>query len=315
MQTILITGGTGLVGKTLSKYLLSKGYAIIIVTRTIPATTTGDGISYATWDVKKQTIDLDALQKADFIIHLAGAGVVDKKWTPEYKKEIEESRTQSSKLLVDQLRAHSHSVKAIISSSAIGWYGEDKEQGFAFTEEDPADDSFLGRTCKLWEESIEAAAALGIRVCKLRTGIVLSNDGGALVEFKKPIKMGVAGILGNGKQMVSWIHVDDLCRMFLFAIENQQMNGSYNAVAPGPVSNKELTLTLAKLMKGSFYVAMHVPQFVLKMMMGSRSTEVLKSTTVSCTKIRKEGYTFLYPGIDAALHELVINNIPVTGQH
>ena len=312
MQTILITGGTGLVGKTLSNYLLTKGYAVIVLTRTIPATTPAEGLTYATWNVKKQTIDVAVLQKADFIIHLAGAGVVDKKWTPEYKKEIEESRTQSSKLITDTLKAHSHSVKAIISSSAIGWYGEDKQKGFAFTEEDPAEDSFLGRTCELWEKSIEVASALGIRVCKLRTGIVLSNDGGALTEFKKPIKMGVAGILGNGKQMVSWIHIDDLCRMFLFAVENTGMNGSYNAVAPAPVSNKELTLTLAKLMKGSFYVAMHVPVFVLKLMLGTRSTEVLKSTTVSCTKIKNEGFTFLYPSIEAALHELVINPRPVT---
>jgi len=315
MQTILITGGTGLVGKTLSKYLLNKGYAVIILTRNIPAATTVEGLSYATWNVKKQTLDVAALQKADYIIHLAGAGVVDKKWTAAYKREIVESRTHSSKLIIDNLKAHSHSVKAIISSSAIGWYGEDKQQGFAFTEEDPADDSFLGTTCKLWEESIEPATALGIRVCKLRTGIVLSNDGGALVEFKKPITMGVAGILGNGKQVVSWIHIDDLCRMFLFAIENTDMNGSYNAVAPGPVSNKELTLTLAKLMKGSFYVAMHVPEFVLKLMLGTRSTEVLKSTTVSCTKIKNEGFTFLYPGIDAALHELVKNPLPITDQH
>jgi len=315
MQTILITGGTGLVGKTLSKYLLNKGYAVIILTRNIPAATTVKGLSYAIWNVKKQTLDVAALQKADYIIHLAGAGVVDKKWTAAYKREIVESRTHSSKLIIDNLKAHSHSVKAIISSSAIGWYGEDKQQGFAFTEEDPADDSFLGTTCKLWEESIEPATALGIRVCKLRTGIVLSNDGGALVEFKKPITMGVAGILGNGKQVVSWIHIDDLCRMFLFAIENTDMNGSYNAVAPGPVSNKELTLTLAKLMKGSFYVAMHVPEFVLKLMMGTRSTEVLKSTTVSCTKIKNEDFTFLYPGIDAALHELVKNPLPITDQH
>ena len=315
MQTILITGGTGLVGKTLSKYLLNKGYAVIILTRNIPAAITVEGLSYATWNVKKQTLDVAALQKADYIIHLAGAGVVDKKWTAAYKREIVESRTHSSKLIIDNLKAHSHSVKAIISSSAIGWYGEDKQQGFAFTEEDPADDSFLGTTCKLWEESIEPATALGIRVCKLRTGIVLSNDGGALVEFKKPITMGVAGILGNGKQVVSWIHIDDLCRMFLFAIENTDMNGSYNAVAPGPVSNKELTLTLAKLMKGSFYVAMHVPEFVLKLMMGTRSTEVLKSTTVSCTKIKNEDFTFLYPGIDAALHELVKNPLPITDQH
>lgn len=305
MQNILITGGTGLVGKQLTKLLLSAGYAVTILTRSLPKKAiTEPNMAFKLWDVNKQTIDVPAVQAADYIIHLAGAGVVDKKWTEAYKKEIRDSRTQSSKLIVDTLKNNSHSVKAIVSSSAIGWYGEDMQDGFAFTETDPADEGFLGQTCKLWEESIEAAEGIGTRVCKLRTGIVLSNDGGALAEFKKPIQLGVAGILGDGKQTVSWIHIEDLCRMFLYAIKHENINGTYNAVAPNPVSNKELTLKLAKLMKGSFYVPLHVPVFVLKMMMGSRSTEVLKSTTVSATKIKSEGFTFLYPSIDAALNEL-----------
>jgi uncharacterized protein len=305
MQNILITGGTGLVGKQLTELLASSGYSVTILTRSQPKSPSPlPNVSFKIWDVAKQTIDVSAVQSADYIVHLAGAGVVDKKWTEEYKKEIRDSRTQSSKLLVDTLQKHSHAVKAILSSSAIGWYGEDQQEGFAFTETDPADEGFLGQTCKLWEQSIEEAQGLGIRVCKLRTGIVLSNDGGALAEFKKPIQLGVAGILGDGKQIVSWIHVKDLCRMFLFAIQNSQVNGSYNAVAPSPVSNKELTLKLAKLVKGTFYVPMHVPVFVLKMMLGSRSIEVLKSTTVSATKIKEEGFTFLFPSIDAALNEL-----------
>jgi hypothetical protein len=231
--------------------------------------------------------------------------VVDRKWTEAYKKEIEESRTLSSKLLINTLREHPHHVKAIISSSAIGWYGEDKKPGEAFAEGAAPDSSFLGITCKLWEESIEPASDMGIRVCKLRTGIVLSNDGGALAEFKKPIKLGVAGILGSGRQMVSWIHIDDLCRMFIYAIENSTLQGSYNAVAPSPVSNKELTLKLASLMKGKFFIPLHVPSIVLRIMMGNRSVEVLKSCHVSCEKIRKTGFDFSYPTIDSALSALV----------
>lgn len=305
MSTVLITGGTGLIGKRLSWYLVKKGHKVIILTRSPRATGTDPAITYALWDVKKQTIDIAALQQADYIMHLTGAGVVDKKWTPAYKQEILDSRTQSSKLLVDALRDNKNQVQAIISSSAIGWYGEDKLPGFAFTERDPADEGFLGNACLLWEQSIEKAGELGVRVCKLRTGIVLSNEGGALAEFKKPIQLGVAGILGSGKQVVSWIHIDDLCRQFLFAMENEQLNGSYNAVAPMPVSNKKLTLTLAELMKGNFYVPLHVPVFMLKLILGSRSIEVLKSTTVSCTKMKEEGFTFLFPTIDAALRDLV----------
>lgn len=305
MKTVVITGGTGLVGKTLTKQLVSKGYKVIVLTRTIPTKNTNPQIEYALWDVKKQTIDVKAIQQADVIVHLAGAGVVEKRWTDAYKKEILDSRTQSSALLIQTLKNNPHNVTTIVSSSAIGWYGADTQKGFAFTEEDPADTGFLGVTCKLWEESIEPEASMNIRLCKLRTGIVLSNDGGALAEFKKPIKLGVAGILGSGQQIVSWIHVEDLGRMFIHAIENQHMKGSYNAAAPTPVSNKTLTLTLAKAMKGSFFIPLHVPSFVLKLMLGESSIEVLKSTTVSARKISEAGFTFLYPSIDAAIQELI----------
>lgn len=306
MKTILLTGGTGLVGRTLTHHLITKGYKVIILTRKIPEATQ-EQVEYATWDVSFHTIDVQAIQKADYIVHLAGAGVVDKRWTDAYKKEIKDSRTKSSALLVATLQNNTNKVKAVISASAIGWYGADvinvgKQKGFLETDK-PAND-FLGETCKLWEESIEPVQKLGIRLVKLRTGIVLSNDGGALTEFKKPIKLGIAGILGNGKQMVSWIHIDDLCRMYIAGIENELMKGSYNAVAPEPVSNKVLTMQLAKIMKGRFFIAAYVPAFVLQLMLGDSSVEVLKSTTVSCEKIRQSGFTFLYPDIEHALQQL-----------
>lgn len=306
MKTVLLTGGTGLVGRTLTHHLITKGYKVIILTRKMPAAAQ-EQVEYFTWNVSSQTIDVQAIQKADFIVHLAGAGVVDKRWTDAYKKEIKDSRTQSSALLVATLQNNTNKVKAVISSSAIGWYGADvisqgKQKRFVETDK-PATD-FLGETCKLWEESIEPVQQLVIRLVKLRTGIVLSNDGGALTEFKKPIKMGIAAILGNGKQMVSWIHIDDLCRMFIAAIENDLMSGSYNAVAPEPVSNKVLTMELATLMKGRFFIPAYVPAFVLKLMLGESSVEVLKSTTVSCEKIRQAGFTFLYPDIEHSLQQL-----------
>ncbi|MEP6712861.1 MAG: TIGR01777 family oxidoreductase [Ferruginibacter sp.] len=304
MQTVLITGGTGLIGRKLVSLLAEKGYRTIILTRAVKNDPVNNEISFALWDVKNQTIDISAVQKANYIIHLAGAGVVDKKWTVAYKKEIIDSRTKSSELLINTLKNNTHSVKAVVSASATGWYGEDKIAGHFFSEEDKPANDFLGETCKLWEQSIEAAEALNIRVCKLRTGIVLSKEGGALAEFLKPVKLGIAGILGTGKQVVSWIHIDDLCRMYIAAIENTAMHGSYNAVAPMPVTNKELTLKLARAVKGKFYIPMHVPVFILKIIMGSRSTEVLKSTTVSNAKIKDTGFTFLYPSIDAALNNI-----------
>lgn len=305
MATILITGGTGLVGKALTKKLLRAGHSVIVLTRKVPVVTSIPGIRYASWDIDRKAISLEALQQADHIIHLAGAGVVDKKWTPAYQKEIQDSRTESSRLLVDTLRQNRHGVKSIISMSAIGWYGADKDPSRSFEETDPSDTNFLGETCRLWEESISPVAELGIRLVKLRTGIVLDNEGGALAEFKKPLRFGVAAILGNGKQIISWIHIDDLCRMMMHAVEQQNLQGVFNAVAPVPVNNRTLTLTLAKLMRGRLYAAVHVPSFLLTLILGKRSVEVLKSATVSCKKIQDTGFRFTYPGIEDALKNLV----------
>jgi uncharacterized protein (TIGR01777 family) len=303
-QTVLITGGTGLVGKALTAALIKKGYKVIILTRNTSGKEHRDAVVYAAWNVSKQEIDIAALQEADYIIHLAGAGVVEKKWTAAYKKEIQDSRTESSRLIIDTLKINENKVKAVISASAIGWYGADTDYAFPFDEECAAHDGFLGQTCKLWEAGIEPVTALGKRLVKFRIGIVLSNDGGALVEFKKPLRFGVAAILGSGNQIVSWIHIDDLCNLFIAGIEDENLSGSYNAVAPNPVSNKILTLTLAKAMKVKFYLPMHVPAFVLKIMMGQRSIEVLKSTTVSCKKIQDAGFGFTFKTIEAALENL-----------
>ncbi|MDB5192395.1 MAG: hypothetical protein JWQ96_1958 [Segetibacter sp.] len=306
MPTILITGGTGLIGTALTPMLVAKGYKVIILSRN-KKESTDSNISYANWDVEEQTIDKDAIEQADHIIHLAGANVAEKRWTTDRKKEIVESRTKSCSLLVDSLNNIPNNVKTVISSSAIGFYGEDKKRNArkkAFTEELHADDSFLGNTCKQWEDGIKPLEQTGIRLVILRTGIVLSNDGGALAEFEKPIRYGLATMLGNGKQIISWIHIEDICRLFIFALENPEVKGIYNAVAPEPVPNKELIIELAQRLKGKFYVSMHVPAFMLKLGLGELSVEVLKSATVSSEKIKLAGFHFVYPTIEAALNQL-----------
>ncbi|MES2374560.1 MAG: TIGR01777 family oxidoreductase [Bacteroidota bacterium] len=308
MTTILITGGTGMIGTQLTKMLTEKGYEIIILTRNASEVKHSlPGVSYANWDIKKQTIDTDAIAKSDHIIHLAGAGVADKRWTEKRKQEIVNSRTHSSALIVKALKEIPNKIKTVVSASAIGWYGPDttdSKQG-GFTENAKADTAFLGETCRLWESGIEPVEQLNKRLVKLRTGIVLSNEGGALAEFKKPLKGFVAAILGDGKQVASWIHVEDLCRMYLSAIENEKINGVYNAVAPNPVTNKELVLTLAKQMRGNFFIAIHVPAFALKIALGEMSIEVLKSATVSSQKIRSAGFEFHYPTIETAFTDLI----------
>jgi uncharacterized protein (TIGR01777 family) len=311
MPAVLITGGTGLIGKNLTRHLINNGYEVIIVSRKPNHSSTEPKVTYAEWNIAEQKIDTGAIAKADYIINLAGAGVMEKKWSKKYKKEIVESRTKSGELLIKALAENPNHVKAIISASAIGWYGEDSKpllHANGFNETDPADKNFLGETCRLWEESIEPVTQLNKRLVKLRTGIVLSNDGGAVPEFKRSLRFGIASILGSGKQIISWIHMDDLCRMYVNAIENEQLSGSYNAVASLPVSNKDLIVKLAKKIRVQFYIAAHVPKFLLKMVLGERSIEILKSTTVSCEKIKSTGFTFLYPSIDAALKELTMKS-------
>ncbi len=305
MATVLITGGTGLIGTALSKMLIAKGYAVIVLTRN--AKPAKDQMRFAAWDVAKGQIDKGALAEADYIVHLAGAGVVDKKWTAKRKQEIIDSRVKSGELIVSALADTPNKVRAVIAASAIGWYGPDPSipNPHPFTEDHPYHKSFLGETCYLWEQSLDPLLKTSIRLVKLRTGIVLSNEGGAFAEFKKPVRLGIAGILGSGKQIISWIHMEDMCRQYIYAIENDKISGVYNSVAPQPVSNKELTLKLAKRMKGNFHIPVNVPVFVLKLMMGDRSIEVLKSATVSTEKMHKQGFTFFYPSIDAAINELV----------
>lgn len=297
-----------MIGKALTEALLEKNYKVIILSRKITWQQPVNGnLFYAEWDVRNQTIDKEAIERADYIIHLAGAGVAEKRWTKKRKEEIVNSRVKSGELLVKALQEITNKVKAVISASAIGWYGADPviPNPKPFREDDPADSSFLAKTCMRWENSTEPITQLGKRSVKLRTGIVLSKEGGALKEFEKSLRFGIAAILGNGRQVISWIHIDDLVRLYIAAIEDDNMRGAYNAVAPKPVSNKELMLQLARIKKGSFFIPVYIPSFALKIVLGEMSIEVLKSATVSCDKIHYSGFTFLYPTIEAALKNLV----------
>lgn len=311
MATILISGGTGLIGSALTDLLLAKGHRVIILTRNlkraIDKQAADERLTYARWNAREQSIDRDAIEKSDYIIHLAGEGIADKRWTAKRKKAIVQSRIQGSTLIIKALKEIPNNIQAVISASAIGWYGPDKIDGKVrpFVETDPADKSFLGDACKWWEESIQPVTELGKRLVKFRFGVVLSNEGGALPRFKKPIQFGFASILGAGKQVLSWVHIDDLCRILLFAIENDRIEGVYNAVAPTPVTNKELTLALAHRMRGKTFMAIHVPEWVLKTIFGELSIEVLKSATVNSEKMRSTGFQFLHPQIDSALNELI----------
>ena len=304
MSTVVITGGTGLVGTALSKLLVLQGYSVIILSRDPSSHRShSPSVSYAAWNITDQSINEEAIRKARYIIHLAGAGVADKRWTEKRKKEIQDSRTKTSGLIVKALTQIPNEVEAVVSASAIGWYTE--STGVPSVETDPPDPGFLGETCRLWEQQIQPVTALGKRLVILRSGIVLSNDGGALPEFKKPVRLGIASILGNGRQIVSWIHVDDLCRLYLEAMINSHWSGIYNAVAPQPVTNKTLMMELGSRIKRNFYIPVPVPAFVLRWMLGEKSIEILKSSNVSCDKVKEQGFQFIYPTLDAALRDLL----------
>jgi uncharacterized protein (TIGR01777 family) len=305
MQTVLITGGTGMIGKALTTLFLERGYKVIVLSRQDKRAHRLN-LSFAKWDVEKGEIDVEALQQANIIVHLAGEGVADKRWTVKRKQAIVDSRVHSGNLLVKALTENKHQVNTFIAASAIGWYGPDTAASLenGFVETDPADDSYLGNTCKLWEESTAGISGMGIRIVRLRIGIVLNKRGGALAEFLKPAKFALATILGTGKQIVSWIHHQDLCKMMLFAIETQAIQGVYNAVAPNPVTNKKLVLTIAKN-KYPIYFPSFVPAFMLKLILGEMSIEVLKSANVSAQKIQAAGFVFDYPTIEEAIPDLM----------
>jgi len=312
MATVLITGGTGLIGKALTKALVNRGHDVIILTRDKSKEKDSNKIYHAEWNIKKQTIDRDAIHRADFIVHLAGANVAEKPWTKKRKREIVDSRVKSASLLIKALETP-NKVKAVISASAIGWYGPDDltpnstalgEERRSFIETDPPANDFLGATCRQWESSIQPVVELGKRLVILRTGIVLSNEGGAYAEFKKYLNFGIATILGNGKQVISWIHIADLVRLYIEAIENDKLHGIYNAVAPNPVTNKTLVLEMAKQLN-KFHVPIPVPSFALKTVLGEMSIEVLKSTTVSSEKIESTGFQFMFLDIETAVYNLI----------
>ena len=305
MATILITGGTGLVGTALTQKLVESGHEVIILSRSMRASRQ-KGVRYALWDVAGGTIDAAALAEADVVVHLAGAGVADKRWSKRRKQEIVGSRVQSSELLVKVLRELPNKVHTVLSASAIGWYGPDPRlpNPRPFVESDPAaTGTFLGSTCAQWEAAIHPVEDLGKRLVIARTGIVLSRAGGAYVEFRKPMRFGIAPVMGNGRQVVSWIHIDDLVRFYVAAAEDRSYTGIYNLVAPHPVPNRELVGAIARA-KGGFHFVAPAPVFVLKIVLGEMSVEVLKSATVSSAKLQEAGFVFRFPDIAAASADL-----------
>jgi len=296
---ILITGASGLIGTRLTELLLNKGYSVTHLGRSRKE---GKVKSFV-WNVDRFVIEPRALDGITTIIHLAGAGVSDKRWTTSYKEEIYASRIQSTSLLFEELKKGHHQVASFISASAIGYYGftHDNEM---LTEETAPGHDFLAEVTRAWEEKVDQVNSLGVRVCKMRIGIVLSDQGGALKQMVTPIKLFAGAPLGSGNQQVSWIHLDDLCGMFINAIEDEELSGAYNATGPYSVSNRELTEAIANVLHKPLILP-NIPQFALKILLGEMADIVVNGSNVSSQKIQQAGFQFKFKDLNSALKDLL----------
>ncbi len=295
MEKVLITGGDGLVGRHLTRMLRANGYEVAVLSRTQKQS---KEISCFTWDIGQQKVDPKALENVSYIVHLAGAGVADKNWTKQRKREIISSRVDSAKLLFDQL-PKDHRVKAVISASGAGYYGAVTSDRI-FTEDDESGNDFLSDVCIQWEAAIDAFEDKGVRTVKLRTALVLASSGGGLEKMAKPFKLGAGAAIGSGKQYLPWIHIDDLCEMYLFAIQNETMKGAYNAVAPNHITNREFSVALAKSIGKKLWMP-NVPALLLKLYLGEMANLLLQGSRVSSQKIQDQGFKFHYTEIEKAL--------------
>ncbi|MDN3549720.1 TIGR01777 family oxidoreductase [Mucilaginibacter aquaedulcis] len=295
---ILITGGSGLLGRQLTKALLNKGYTVSHLSRK-PGN--NPNIKTYVWDVDKSIIDEHCIEGVDTIVHLAGTGIAEKRWTDARKKKLIDSRTKSIGLIYELLKKTQHQVTAVVSASGIGYYSNRGDE--LMTETDTPANDFIAHCCVLWEAAVDEGEKLGLRVLKFRTGVVLDKDGGALPTLAKPIRFYIGSALGNGKQWVPWIHWLDVVNMYLHGIENTGLKGVYNMVAPNPVTNLQLTRAVAKQLQKPLW-APKVPAFVLKLLLGEMSSVVLGSTRVSAQKIQDAGFKFSYTELPAALKEI-----------
>jgi uncharacterized protein (TIGR01777 family) len=301
-SSVLITGGSGLIGKHLTSSLLTKGYRVSHLSRKVIK---GGKVRSFMWDPEKGSVDPDAFAGIDCIVHLAGANIGEKLWTKTRKREILESRVHSAGLLFDTIQSLGISLRGFISASASGIYGSETSQKI-FNEEDPAAGDFLGSVCKSWEESADLFDKAGIRTVKIRTGVVLDKSDSALSKLMMPGKFGFLVLTGSGHQYMPWIHIKDLTNIYLRAIEDSTMTGTYNAVAPQYITHKEFIKVLARTMRLPVF-PVPIPGFVLKAFMGEMSDIVLKGSRVSSEKIINAGYRFNYTNLEEALENILGN--------
>lgn len=299
---VLITGATGLVGQELVTLLLQKGFVVHYFTTSKSKIISKDNYLGFYWNPETGEYDVEALKEVCKIIHLAGASVAEK-WTKKHKEAILNSRIKSSNLLFSILKNNSNAVNQLITASAIGIYPNSLTKIYHETDTEVAA-GFLGNVVQQWEQQVSAFEELGITVTKIRTGIVLSNKGGALIEMSKPVKYGLGAALGTGNQYQSWIHIQDLVNLFLFTMEHN-LAGIYNAVSPYPVTNQVLMKAIATAYQKPFFLP-NVPTFLLEFLLGEMHTILISSQNVSSKKILEHKFQFKFASLEKALQHLII---------
>lgn len=300
-EKVLITGGSGLIGSRLTELLQQRQVEVCHLGRH-----KSKNVTSFTWDPASGSLDESCFDGVTAIIHLAGATIGGRRWTDAYKKEIVESRTRSIHLLFNALSRRKHTVKKFISASGAAWYGSGPINK-AYTENALPADDFLAHVVVQWEGAASAMSSLGIKTCMVRTGLVLSTRGGALPRLMLPVKLGFGAPLGSGEQVISWIHIDDLCGIYMHLI-GHDVEGPFNGVAPNSLTNRELTKSIASVLGRPLWLPA-VPAWALKLFLGEMSQIVLEGAAVSSAKIVQTGFQFRFERVEDALNDVVTRRI------
>ncbi|WP_336687443.1 TIGR01777 family oxidoreductase [Chryseobacterium bernardetii] len=297
-EVVLITGASGLIAKELAKKIENE-FEVRFLTRKKRQ------VNEYEWNITKGTIDESAFENISHIIHLAGANISEKRWTAERKKELISSRVDSAALLRNTLRKKEIKLKSFISASGINFYGTITTEKI-YSETDPPGHDFLGEVVVLWERAADhfKEQNLAERVVKIRTAVVLSEKDGALKKMLPPIKYGIGSALGSGKQYMPWIHIEDICSIYEFALKNTSFHGAYNAVSPQHTTNSELTQKIAEVLKKPLFMP-NVPAFVLKILFGELANAILEGSRASSQKLQNAGFQFKFPDLYEALNSLL----------
>lgn len=302
-QNVILTGGTGFIGKKLTRLLLENGFSVSVLSRYVKENS--EGISYYKWDVDAGTIDEQAILNADYVIHLAGENIGAKRWTVNRKKAILDSREKSTQLLFSCLHKHNKQLKAFVSASGVGIYGAITDEVIC-SETTPAASDFLGTVCQKWEAATNPIRDLGIRTVQIRTGLVLGKGDGVLQQLIPLFKYKLGSAIGSGNQYMPWIHIDDLCRIYLASMLNSEMQGPYNAAINDSTNNTIFSSALAKVFGYTIWLP-NVPAFVLQLVLGQMAQLVLKGRRINSDTIEKTGFQFQFTDLEKALRDCIIH--------